>query len=156
VLGDGGEVWNADYEGSAANDKPSYEAASEATSVNITTVLLRSVSSGASLRGRTAMLLDARQTHVGRLSDRAASPRVAKLPVDIPRPRASVAEDGEVVLEWTGEKGRAVVDFEGDYRFGYALLRDGSFRAGAHPGNLDDEELPSDLVQYLRELAIAA
>jgi len=79
----------------------------------------------------------------------------AKLSAKLPKPRISVAEDGEVVVEWIGHNGRAVVDFEGDDHFGYALLRNGRFIAGQHAGDLQAPMLPPDLLQYLDELTTA-
>jgi hypothetical protein len=76
----------------------------------------------------------------------------AKLPANLPKPRTSAAEDGEVVIEWIGHNGRAVVDFEGNDHFGYALLRNGRFTAGEYAGDLQAQELPRDLLRYLDEL----
>lgn len=76
----------------------------------------------------------------------------AKLPASLPKPRISAAEDGEVVVEWIGHNRRAVVEFEGDDHFGYALLQSGRFIGGQHAGDLQAPDLPRDLLQYLGEL----
>jgi len=74
---------------------------------------------------------------------------LSRAPNSLAEPKAAVAEDGEIVFEWkTGSK-HAVVDFEGDGVFGYALLKDGRFRPGDLKGDLT-RSLPDDLLEYLR------
>lgn len=73
---------------------------------------------------------------------------LASLPGAIPAPHASAAEDGEVLLEWKMGVKQAVAGFEGDSRFGYALLRGKLFEPGEHEGVVGGD-LPEDLARYL-------
>jgi hypothetical protein len=54
----------------------------------------------------------------------------------------------EVVLEWIDPSRHAVVSFEGDSTFGYAIRVGNKFRPGSHPGRLD-LPAPEDLVKYV-------
>ncbi len=68
---------------------------------------------------------------------------IAKLKV-VTKPLISASEDGDVVLQWhTGSAG-AVVEFEGDGHFGYALLKYDRYVPGEYEGRLTDD-LPPDL-----------
>lgn len=78
---------------------------------------------------------------------------IAKMPNDLSAPLVSTAEDGEIVMEWKEPKTHAVVDFEGDGLFGYALLQQGRFIPGKQEGNLSSETLPADLIEYLRAVS---
>lgn len=75
---------------------------------------------------------------------------ISKLPAEIQTPTVFTAEDGEIVLEWKQGSSHAVVDFQGDGFFGYALLSEGRFIPGKHEGDLSQSTLPEDLIQYLK------
>jgi hypothetical protein len=77
---------------------------------------------------------------------------VALLPQSIDQPSISVSEDGEIVLDWRGAAKQALVDFDGDGSFGYALLQNGRFEPGAAPGDLGESALPKDLRDYITSL----
>lgn len=74
----------------------------------------------------------------------------ARLPKDTPLPSISISEDGEIVFDWRWEGKRALVDFDGDGSFGYALLRNGRFEPGAEAGDLAVSVLPADFRTYFR------
>lgn len=72
------------------------------------------------------------------------------IPADIAGPPSiSGASDGEVVLEWHDQNRRAVVGFEGDGCFGYALHIDGRYQPGQYHGSVDSG-VPQDFLDYLR------
>lgn len=69
---------------------------------------------------------------------------IAKLKVTN-KPLISASEDGDVVLQWhTDGAGGAIVEFEGDGHFGYALLKYDRYVPGEYEGRLTDD-LPPDL-----------
>jgi hypothetical protein len=73
----------------------------------------------------------------------------ALLPQNVGQPNISVSEDGEIVFDWRGAAKQALVDFDGDGSFGYALLRNGRFEPGAESGDLTKSALPNDLRDYI-------
>jgi hypothetical protein len=77
----------------------------------------------------------------------------SKLSPEIQAPTVFTAEDGEVILEWKRGDLHAVVDFQGDGFFGYALLSDGRFIPGEHEGDLSKDTLPADLTTYLKSFS---
>ena len=75
----------------------------------------------------------------------------AALPNDLLLPKVSAAEGGEISLQWKQNGKRAIADFEGDGKFGYALFIEGRFV----PGQYDVEttaEIPADLLSYLKKM----
>lgn len=71
-------------------------------------------------------------------------------PVEWGSPRISAAEDGEFALEWLEDGKEAVVSFDGDGAFGYAMLVGERFRPGNQDGRLDAGfEVPDDLREYM-------
>ena len=71
------------------------------------------------------------------------------------KPIISLADDGELVLEWKSadKSDEAVVSFEGDGFFGYALLQGNEFKPGESDGDLK-VEIPADLDEYLSSLSV--
>jgi len=76
---------------------------------------------------------------------------VFKLPEGLPSPSIVMADDGEIVIEWAEGDKKAVIGLDGDGGFGYALYREGKFRAGDHDGVIGTA-LPIDLMTYLNDL----
>lgn len=68
---------------------------------------------------------------------------VLTLPSDAPAAIVTVAEDGEVALDWRGQR-RAIADFDGSGTFGYALWDGAQFQPGRSVG-LAVGPLPPDL-----------
>jgi len=63
-------------------------------------------------------------------------------------PHVSANEDGEVAFQWMKDAARLLISFEGDGRYGYAMLKGGAFA----PGKVEVEsasDLPEDLNEYL-------
>ncbi len=57
-------------------------------------------------------------------------------------------DDGEIAFEWIDGERHAIVSFDGGGRYGYALRRGESFKAGTVP-DPTPETLPADLRDYL-------
>ncbi|SIN81943.1 hypothetical protein [Paraburkholderia phenazinium] len=73
---------------------------------------------------------------------------IGELPQEIPLPKATIAFDGIVTLEWQDGLKRAAAMFEGDDDYGYAYFRNGTYVPGksvAVAGN----GIPEDLTSYL-------
>lgn len=78
---------------------------------------------------------------------------ISNISLALPEPILGISGDGEIVIEWRNKDLDAVISFEGDEHYGYALLQDGRFAAGKHTGNpLND--IPSDLKAYLEPLSV--
>jgi hypothetical protein len=77
---------------------------------------------------------------------------IALLPDTVPAPLVTPASDGEIVLEWFADSKKAVVGFEGDGHFGYALFREGKFRPGVEDGSLEENRLPEDFLEYFQSM----
>jgi hypothetical protein len=73
----------------------------------------------------------------------------ALLPADAPVANISTAEDGEIIIEWRIKDRHAVVSFDGDGMFGYAMLIGDSYKPGSKEAKLGDGTIPSDLADYL-------
>lgn len=73
---------------------------------------------------------------------------VTQLAANIKAPIVSGATDGEIALTWRQGQFRAVISFEGDHRFGYALYKNGTFMPGKHEGKTNSP-FPRDLEEYL-------
>jgi hypothetical protein len=95
-----------------------------------------------------------RVTDISATSDRlsgAASEALrflAKLSADSPRPSIWTDSETEIVFEWIDGPRHAVVSFEGDGEFGYAIKADGLFVPGAFRGD-PKGSLPADLSEYI-------
>ena len=72
----------------------------------------------------------------------------AKLPQSVREPLVTASEDGEVVIEWRIGGRRALVSFEGDGQYAYAIQIHERFEPGAEIGNLT-APLPWDLSNFL-------
>ena len=70
------------------------------------------------------------------------------VPFGLRQPLIWVDDENEIVFEWRFSDRHAVVSFEGDGVFGYALLKGDRFVPGQHRGDLNSP-LPSDLASYL-------
>lgn len=66
-------------------------------------------------------------------------------------PELFFGADGEIAFQWKFQGKEAIVSLEGDGKFSYALLIDNIFVPGAFEGQIKDERLPSDLIEYLRK-----
>lgn len=76
---------------------------------------------------------------------------VRALPDETPLANIFVSEEAEISFQWRSSERRAIVDFTGDGRFGYALLIDGRFQPGSFEAR-GAADIPSDLIEYLRAL----
>jgi hypothetical protein len=74
------------------------------------------------------------------------------LPQDLKVPVMGASEYGDIALQWRANGMRALVSFEGDGSYGYALLVDGSVRPGKTAVK-SASELPGDLRDYLIALS---
>lgn len=74
------------------------------------------------------------------------------MPFDLPRPNIWTDKETEVAFEWKNNSRHAMVSFEGNQSFGYALRRGNRFVPGAFPGDLT-AGVPRDLLNYLRDNA---
>jgi hypothetical protein len=75
----------------------------------------------------------------------------AALPDGITTPQISTDGETEVVFEWISGERHAVVSFEGDGEFGYAMRQGSRFIPGGQLGKSDDI-LPTDLLKYVTEI----
>ncbi len=73
------------------------------------------------------------------------------LPSGLATPHVWTDGDTEVVLEWISGERHAVVSFEGDGNFGYAMKQGSRFNPGQQSGNCD-RPLPTDLLKYIAEI----
>ncbi len=73
---------------------------------------------------------------------------LAKLSAESARPTIWTDSETEIVFEWINGPKHAVVSFEGDGEFGYALKADGRFVPGAFRGD-PRGSLPADLSEYI-------
>lgn len=77
---------------------------------------------------------------------------IKQMPDDIIYPIISVAEDGEVVVEYHTEKASLVIGFESDPAVGYysyaIRIDNDKFTPGQVEGNLN-KNLPSDILQLV-------
>ena len=71
------------------------------------------------------------------------------LPFDVRRPDVWTDDDTEVAFEWKRATIHALVSFEGDRSFGYAMRRGKRFVPGSFPGDLT-AGVPRDLLNYLK------
>jgi len=76
----------------------------------------------------------------------------SKFPSQLRLPRLSVSTDGEIVMEWLSKTRRAIVGFEGDGFYGYAMFEDGSYIPGSECGNPNSEHLPADLLSCIEKI----
>lgn len=72
------------------------------------------------------------------------------IPSDVAMPRFATDGESEIVISWRTANKRAVLNFEGDGSFGYALLKGNRFVPGAEEGRATGP-FPSDLLAYLHE-----
>ncbi len=72
------------------------------------------------------------------------------LPAGFAIPRIWTDGETEVVFEWISKVRHAVVSFEGDGGFGYAMRQGSRFVPGAQSGNCADAP-PLDLLNYIAE-----
>jgi hypothetical protein len=70
------------------------------------------------------------------------------LPGDLVRPEIWTDAESEIAFEWKHGSHHAMVSFEGNGSFGYAIRRGNRFVPGAFPGDLK-AGIPRDLVNYL-------
>jgi hypothetical protein len=77
---------------------------------------------------------------------------ISFLPEGIPEPTVCAADDGEILIDWAVGNKKAVVGFEGDGRFGYALYQAGWYKPGNQDGDLSVHDLPSDFKGYLKSM----
>lgn len=75
----------------------------------------------------------------------------AALPSGLTVPRAWTDGESEVVLEWIKGEKHAIVSFEGDGEFGYAMRQGDRFSPGSSPNNVEVAAL-DDLIDYLAHL----
>lgn len=73
---------------------------------------------------------------------------IGELAPDIPLPRASIALDGMVTLEWRDGTKKATAMFEGDSDYGYTYFQNGSFVPGRNTA-IAGNGIPKDLTDYL-------
>ncbi len=73
------------------------------------------------------------------------------LPSGLMVPRAWTDGESEVVLEWIKGEKHAIVSFEGDGEFGYAMRQGDRFAPGSSPNNVEEAAL-DDLIDYLADL----
>ena len=73
---------------------------------------------------------------------------LTKLTSSTPRPTIWSDDESEIVFEWLNSDRHAIVSFEGDGSFGYALKMGDRFVPGSFVGSLASG-LPSDLLDYL-------
>jgi hypothetical protein len=73
------------------------------------------------------------------------------LPSGLTVPRAWTDGESEVVLEWINGEKHAIVSFEGDGEFGYAMRQGDRFAPGSSPNNVEVAAL-DDLIDYLAHL----
>lgn len=67
------------------------------------------------------------------------------------KPSISIADDGEIVIEWRKDNKNVIAGFDGDGYFGYALSKNGKFYPGKGEGIIG-EKLPEDLLIFLSEI----
>jgi hypothetical protein len=73
---------------------------------------------------------------------------LAKLSADSARPSIWTDSETEIVFEWINGPRHAVVSFEGDGEFGYAIKTDGRFVPGAFRGD-PRGSIPADLLEHI-------
>jgi hypothetical protein len=73
------------------------------------------------------------------------------LPAGFAIPAIWTDGETEVVFEWIGKAHHAVVTFEGDGEFGYAMRQGSRFTPGAQSGKCADAP-PPDLLNYIAEI----
>lgn len=72
------------------------------------------------------------------------------LPLDVPTPKVTTDGEQEVVITWRTATSRAVLSFEGDGSYGYALLKGDRFVPGEEDAKASGP-FPKDLYAYLHE-----
>jgi hypothetical protein len=77
---------------------------------------------------------------------------IASLPHGLPTPSVTPASDGEIIIEWLFEAKKAVLGFEGDGSFSYAMFINGKYRPGAEEGSVLKGQIPVDLLEYIRTM----
>lgn len=73
------------------------------------------------------------------------------LPSDVPPPSITASEDGEIAFQWLHGTQRAIVNFEGDGSYGYALLVADKFVPGGTEVT-SASATPDDMIAYLRSM----
>lgn len=73
---------------------------------------------------------------------------IVNWPRHLPLPSAGASEYGEVAFHWSISDRNAIVRFEGDGAYGYALLKDGRYVSGEIDVS-SPSEIPSDIKEYL-------
>lgn len=63
-------------------------------------------------------------------------------------PGTSVSNDGEVMLKFKDNNSCAVLSFDGDGHYSYALFVDGEYIPGNYDGEIR-QDIPEDLKKYL-------
>lgn len=77
---------------------------------------------------------------------------IATLPRGLPTPSVTSASDGEIIIEWLFEAKKAVLGFEGDGSFSYAIFINGKYRPGIEEGSVLKGQIPADLLEYLKTM----
>lgn len=70
------------------------------------------------------------------------------MPLTVPMPQIWTDSASEIVFEWTAGSSHAVMSFEGDEHFAYAMLVGELFAPGEEAGAVTDG-FPADLASYL-------
>lgn len=73
---------------------------------------------------------------------------VVNWPRDLPLPTAGASDCGEVGFHWSIKDRNAILRFEGDGAYGYALMRQGRYVSGDVEVE-KSSEIPKDLKEYL-------
>ena len=73
---------------------------------------------------------------------------ISQLPLNMKAPVVSGADDGEIALKWKNDQFKAVISFEGDKWYGYALYENGIYKPGKYDGVIN-QHVPKDLEEYL-------
>ena len=76
---------------------------------------------------------------------------VAMIPAGLAAPRVWTDGETEVVFEWIANEKHAIVSFERDGNFGYAMLHGDQFEPGSSANSIDAASI-EDLVTYLSDL----
>ncbi|SFQ13879.1 hypothetical protein [Tranquillimonas alkanivorans] len=74
---------------------------------------------------------------------------LTKLPDGVPMPAVALGEE-EITFQWKQGDLAAAASVDGDGLLGYALKHAGRFVPGEGPEELNNPDLPTDLIEYLR------
>jgi hypothetical protein len=67
-------------------------------------------------------------------------------------PSVAPASDGEIVLEWLFTSKKAILGFEGDSSFSYAMFINGKYHPGAEEGSVLKGQIPVDFLEYIKTM----